>query len=115
SYAFPDTNEQIPYAVFVSSKVSKDKKNPLIVALHGLGGDQNTMMRGNALQLAEEGGYIVVGPMGYNSSGWYGTPAAMATGTGGAGGGGGLGGGRGAAPGGPGAAPGGGAGRGAGR
>jgi dienelactone hydrolase len=33
------------------------------------------MMRANALQLAEEGGYIMVGPMGYNSSGWYGAPA----------------------------------------
>jgi predicted peptidase len=75
TYLFTDTNEQLPYAVFVSSKVSKDKKNPLIVALHGLGGDQNTMMRANALQLAEEGGYIMVGPMGYNSGGWYGAPA----------------------------------------
>jgi poly(3-hydroxybutyrate) depolymerase len=68
--------------VFVSSKVSKDKKNPLIVALHGLGGDQNTMMRANALQLAEEGGYIMVGPMGYNSGGWYGAPARFGTGGG---------------------------------
>jgi len=75
TYLFTDTGEQLPYAVFVSSKVSRDKKNPLIVALHGLGGDQNTMMRANALQLAEEGGYIMVGPMGYNSGGWYGTPA----------------------------------------
>ena len=75
TYLFTDTNEQLPYAVFVSSKVSRDKKNPLIVALHGLGGDQNTMMRANALQLAEEGGYIMVGPMGYNSGGWYGAPA----------------------------------------
>ena len=64
TYLFTDTGEQLPYAVFVSSKVSKDTKNPLIVALHGLGGDQNTMMRANALQLAEEGGYIMVGPMG---------------------------------------------------
>ena len=96
TYLFTDTNEQLPYAVFVSSKVSKDKKNPLIVALHGLGGDQNTMMRANALQLAEEGGYIMVGPMGYNSSGWYGTPSTMAAGTGGAAGGVGFGGGRGA-------------------
>jgi poly(3-hydroxybutyrate) depolymerase len=79
-YTFADTNEQLPYAVFVSSKVSKDKKNPLIVALHGLGGDQNTMMRPNALQLAEEGGYIMVGPMGYNSGGWYGAPARYGTG-----------------------------------
>jgi len=79
-YTFADTNEQLPYAVFVSSKVSKDKKNPLIVALHGLGGDQNTMMRPNALQLVEEGGYIMVGPMGYNSGGWYGAPARYGTG-----------------------------------
>ena len=74
TYLFKDTNEELPYAVFVSSKVSKDKKNPLIVALHGLGGDPNTLLRGNSLQLAEEGGYILVGPMGYNSGGWYGTP-----------------------------------------
>ena len=82
TYTFADTNEQLPYAVFVSSKVSKNKKNPLIVALHGLGGDQNTMMRANALQLAEEGGYIMVGPMGYNSGGWYGAPARYGTGAG---------------------------------
>ena len=74
TYLFTDTNEELPYAVFVSSKVSKEKKNPLIVALHGLGGNPNTLLRGNALQLAEEGGYILVGPMGYNSGGWYGTP-----------------------------------------
>ena len=82
SYVFEDTGEKLAYAVFVSSKVSKDKKNPLIVALHGLGGDQNTMMRANALQLAEEGGYIMVGPMGYNSGGWYGAPARFGTGGG---------------------------------
>jgi predicted esterase len=105
TYVFEDTKEQMPYAVFVSSKVSKDKKSPLIIALHGLGGDQNTMLRGAALDLAEEGGYILVGPMGYNSSGWYGAPSTMAGGTGGAGGGVGMGGPRGG-PGGPGGPPG---------
>src|SRR5215471_15569303 len=73
-YHFTETNEDLPYAVFVSSKVSKDKKNPLIIALHGLGGDHNSLMRGNTIDLAEEGGYILVGPMGYNPRGWYGTP-----------------------------------------
>ena|SRR5262249_49567669 len=34
TYSFKDTNEELPYALFVSSKVRKDKKNPLIVALH---------------------------------------------------------------------------------
>jgi predicted peptidase len=74
-YHFADTNEDLPYAVFVSSKVSKDKKNPLIIALHGLGGNQNSLMRGNTIDLAEAGGYILVGPMGYNPRGWYGVPA----------------------------------------
>lgn len=74
TYQFVDTNEALPYAVFVSSKVRPDRKNPLIVALHGLGGTHNSLLRGNALDLAEEGGYILVGPMGYNPGGWYGSP-----------------------------------------
>jgi predicted peptidase len=74
TYKFADTNEDIPYGVFVSSKVTRDKKNPLIIALHGLGGTHNSLLRGNALDLAEDGGYILVGPMGYNPRGWYGTP-----------------------------------------
>jgi predicted peptidase len=66
----------MPYALFVSSKVTKDRKNPLIVSLHGLGGDQNTMVRESlrSVELAEQGGYILVAPMGYNSGGWYGIP-----------------------------------------
>jgi poly(3-hydroxybutyrate) depolymerase len=76
SYTFADSNEQMPYALFVSSKVTRDKKNPLIVSLHGLGGDQNTMVRETlrSVELAEQGGYILVAPMGYNSGGWYGIP-----------------------------------------
>jgi poly(3-hydroxybutyrate) depolymerase len=76
TYTFADTNEQMPYALFVSSKVTRDRKNPLIVSLHGLGGDQNTMVRESlrSVELAEQGGYILVTPMGYNSGGWYGIP-----------------------------------------
>jgi predicted esterase len=86
TYTFKDTNEVLPYAVFVSSKVTKGKKSPLIIALHGLGGDQNTMMRFGAVPAADEGGYILVTPMGYNSSGWYGAPATMGPPRGGPGG-----------------------------
>jgi predicted peptidase len=75
TYHFKDTNEDLPYAVYVSSKVSKGKKNPLIFALHGLGGDHNNLLRPATVDLAEEGGYILVGPMGYNPRGWYGVPA----------------------------------------
>jgi predicted esterase len=77
TYLFTETNEQLPYALFVSSKITKDRKAPLIVALHGLGGTQNTMVstRINTIELAEQNGYIFVSPMGYNCGGWYGMPA----------------------------------------
>lgn len=74
TYHFADTNEELPYCVFVSSKVSKDKKNPLIVSLHGLGIGPGYMCQGKAIDLAEEGGYILVAPMGYSVGGWYGSP-----------------------------------------
>jgi predicted peptidase len=68
----------LPYAVFVSSRVTKDKKSPLIIALHGLNGDPNTLMFDNLLDLAEAGGYIVVAPAGYNPRGWFGIPWTVA-------------------------------------
>jgi predicted esterase len=87
TYLFGDTNEELPYAVFVSSKATSDRGNPLVVALHGLGGTQDTFMRSNyrAVEFAEDGGYILVGPMGYNPSGWYGVPAGGRGGRGGRG------------------------------
>ena len=75
SHHFDETNEDIPYALFVSSKVKKGQKAPMIVTLHGLGGTHTTMMRPNAIDLAEAGGYILLAPMGYNPRGWFGAPA----------------------------------------
>src|SRR5678815_2902828 len=72
---FAETNQEIPYSLFVSSKVKKNKKAPLIVTLHGIGGTHLTMMRPNAIDLAEAGGYILLAPMGYNPRGWYGAPS----------------------------------------
>ncbi|MBN1907912.1 MAG: dienelactone hydrolase family protein [Deltaproteobacteria bacterium] len=74
TYHFSDTNEDLKYCLFVSSKVSKDKKAPLIVTLHGLGAGPSIMINKQAVDLAEEGGYILVAPMGYNERGWYGVP-----------------------------------------
>jgi len=74
SYHFEETGEELKYVLFESSKVSREKKNPLIVALHGLGGDGNFLVRDRLVDLAEEDGYIVVGPLGYNVGGWYGSP-----------------------------------------
>ena len=73
-YGFKDTGENLPYAVFVSSKVSKDKKAPLVLALHGFSGNHGTFMRTAAVDAAEEGGYILVGAMGYSPGGSFGMP-----------------------------------------
>ena len=73
-YRFKDTDENLPYAVFVSSKVTKDKKAPLVLALHGFSGNHGTFMRTAAVDAAEEGGYILVGAMGYSPSGSFGMP-----------------------------------------
>lgn len=85
TYHFADTNEELPYCVYVSSKVSKDKRNPLIISLHGLGIGPGYMCQGKAIDLAEEGGYILAAPMGYNTGGWYGSPVMNLGGRGGKG------------------------------
>jgi poly(3-hydroxybutyrate) depolymerase len=75
-YDFKEAGKEMEYALFVPTTYDKDKKSPLIVALHGLGGDPQKMMHYRGLtDLAEKHGYIVVAPMGYNSSGWYGVKA----------------------------------------
>jgi predicted esterase len=73
-YYFADTNEWLPYAVFVSSKVTKDKKAPLVLALHGFSGNHGTFMRTGCVDEAEKNGYILVGAMGYSPSGSFGMP-----------------------------------------
>ncbi len=75
TYHFTDTNEDLPYSLYVSSKVRPNQKAPMIVTLHGLGAPQTIMMGTAAIDLAEAGGYILVAPMGYNTAGWYGSPA----------------------------------------
>src|SRR5262245_1774870 len=76
TYAFKDAGKEMEYALFVPSKYDKDKKTPVMVALHGLGGNPQQMIRSRGLtDQAEQHGYIVVAPMGYNSSGWYGVRA----------------------------------------
>ena len=71
-YAFTPTGEQLPYSVFVSSKVSRDRKAPLIIALRGFTGTTLTFVRGTAVDLAEQGGYILVGAIGYNNRAGFG-------------------------------------------
>ena len=73
-YFFKDTGETLPYAVFVSTKVARDKKAPLVLALHGFSGNHGTFMRTQCVDEAEKNGYILVGAMGYSPSGSFGMP-----------------------------------------
>jgi len=73
TYDFQEAGKPMEYALFVPSAYDKEKKWPLVVALHGLGSTPQQIMRYRGLtDQAEKHGYIVVAPMGYSSSGWYG-------------------------------------------
>ncbi len=74
TYHLNDANIDVPYCVFASSKVSRANPAPLIVSLHGLGAGPQIMCNTTAVDLAQEGGYILVAPMGYSIAGWYGSP-----------------------------------------
>jgi predicted esterase len=73
-YLFETTNEELPYSVFVSSKIKPGEQAPLIIALRGFTGTTLTFVRGTAVDLAEDGGYILVGPIGYNNRAGFGVP-----------------------------------------
>jgi poly(3-hydroxybutyrate) depolymerase len=76
TYDFKEAGKEMEYALFVPSKHDKTKKTPLIVALHGLYSNPQQILRyPKFTDLAEEHGYILVAPMGYNTSGWYGAKA----------------------------------------
>ncbi len=74
-YLFKETGEELPYSVFVSSKVKPGQKAPLVLALRGFTGTTLTFVRGSAVDLAEAGGYILVGAIGYNNRAGFGVTA----------------------------------------
>jgi predicted esterase len=71
-YGFKETGENMPYAVFVSSKIAKGQKAPLVLALHGYSGNYGTFMRSGCVEEAEKNGYILVGVMGYSPTAPFG-------------------------------------------
>ena len=74
TYHFDAADEDIEYRLYVPKSYDKSKPSPLIVALHGLYSSPNQIIRyPGFLKRAEQHGYIVVAPMGYNTRGWYGS------------------------------------------
>lgn len=74
SYLFEPTNEEIEYALFKPSSYDGSEAAPLLVLLHGLGSNPGQVIRYQGLTAeAEEHGFLVVAPYGFNNRGWYGS------------------------------------------
>jgi len=74
SYFFKEADKNISYNLYVSEKYDAEKAAPLVVLLHGLGSNPSQIIRYKGItDEAEERGYILVAPYGYNERGWYGS------------------------------------------
>ncbi len=76
TYRFPATGAEMPYRLYVPTTWDGKSKLPLVLILHGAGSNENQYVDQNnkqLLQLAEQHGYLLVSPLGYNPMGAYGT------------------------------------------
>jgi poly(3-hydroxybutyrate) depolymerase len=74
-YRLDAANEIIPYRMYVPTTYTGAKAFPLIVALHGLGGTEDSFFDNYDKRLpplAEQHGYILAAPLGYRVDGSYG-------------------------------------------
>ena len=74
-YRLDMANEIIPYRMYVPAGYDGSRPFPLIVALHGLGGTEDSFFENYEKAfppLAEQHGYIVAAPLGYRVDGSYG-------------------------------------------
>jgi predicted peptidase len=75
-YFFAAAGAEMPYRLFVPRSYDPARKTPLVVALHGFGGNQDYFFAalGELPVLLEQHGFIFAAPMGYSTGGWYGAP-----------------------------------------
>lgn len=74
SYEFEAAERSVDYALYVPTSYDGETAAPLVVLLHGLGSNPSQVMRYQGItKEAEQRGYIVVAPYGYNERGWYGS------------------------------------------
>jgi predicted peptidase len=78
-YFFEAAGKDMPYRLYVPGGYDARAGAPLIVALHGYGGDQNYFFDAvkNLPALCEQYGVIFVAPMGLAKDGWYGAPLSI--------------------------------------
>lgn len=73
TYRLAEAEADMPYTLFIPSGYTPGKPAPLIVDLHGLNiTPLQQMLFDGTTDLAERYGFIVVAPMGYSLSGWWG-------------------------------------------
>ena len=75
-YFFEAAGQEMPYRLYVPQNYDPDEAAPLIVALHGYGGDQDYFFNivDELSALCEQYGFVFVAPMGLSIDGWYGAP-----------------------------------------
>src|SRR5262249_722077 len=74
-YLLDPPHEIMPYHMYVPKAYTSAKAFPLIIALHGLGGTEDSFFDAYDKRLpalAEQHGYIVAAPIGYRVDGFYG-------------------------------------------
>jgi predicted esterase len=75
-YVLQGANEVMPYRVYVPKGYAAAKATPLVIALHGLGANEDSFFDSYselAPQLAEKHGFLMAAPLGYRVDGFYGS------------------------------------------
>ena len=76
THRVPEANADIPYTLFVPSTYDPKKPTPLVVDLHGLNiTPLQQMLFDGTTDFAERHGFLVLAPMGFNVSSWWGSRA----------------------------------------
>ena len=78
-YFFQAAGKEMPYRLYVPRSYDPNVGAPLIVALHGYGGNQNYFFDivDELPALCEQYGIIFAAPMGFAIDGWYGAPLSI--------------------------------------
>ena len=75
-YVLEGANEIMPYRVYVPKGYNASKATPLVIALHGLGANEDSFFDSYSQlppQLAEKHGFLMAAPLGFRRDGFYGS------------------------------------------